>query len=110
MKESYFKVPKWKFWICKMYPFNIIPLVNKSFSLKEPLWKDKYNYPRVEQVPFVEIILFGYSFYFIKGDESYWERHLFIHKYSNGDEQLAIDTWEWVDGVTRVSTWFKKNN
>mgnify|MGYP000205631986 FL=1 len=95
MKKYYFKKPKW----------NITPLINKSYSLQEPLWKDKYNSPRVEQVPFIEIILFGYSFYFRKGDEDYWERYLWIHKYNNSNEQLAIDKWCWIDGVTRVSTW-----
>lgn len=104
---SFKKKPGWKIRISKV---SFLWYVNfqKSYSLSEPVWKDKFGTPRCEYVPYISITLFGLYIYISKGFDDYWERWLWIHKYNNGDEEKAINTWPWQD-MKGNNTWYQIN-
>ena len=108
---SFYKQPKWNIMI-NSFPFSWIPFFEKSYSLVEPLWKDKYNTPRVEIVPHISFKWLGIDIYIHKGTSEYWERYLWIHDYNEGDEIRAIELYPWNTGkreYTRLLTWFNWN-
>ena len=78
-------------------------------------WKDKYETPRHEWDPSFIIYFFKWQFcIFWRApsinkfrDDLYWEMILWYLYYSNKDIKRAEETWGWVDGVTKESTWNK---
>lgn len=93
--KSYIKRPKWTFGYSKIfYPWYYFE-ITKSYSLRNPTWKDKYETPRVEVSPYISIICFGIEFRWDHGYDQYWEKWLWIHYYNNHDEKKAIKTWPW---------------
>jgi len=76
-------------------------------------WKDKYDTPRFEFAPGFYIYFFHWQFCMWKvspdGDnDRYYEQKLWLEKYSNNDYNKAKETWPWVDGRTKESTWNDK--
>ena len=107
--RSFKKRPKWYVQINddNLFP-SFLPSVHNSIynRSKEPLWKDKYASPRCELVPCFEIRWLGYTITFTRGNDSLWERWLWIHKYHDGNEDKARETWPWSDILTKESTWY----
>ena len=79
-------------------------------------WKDKYDSPRFEWPPQFHILFFGLQFCIwwvapkLKDGERisyslYYEMVLWYLKYSDKDVDKARETWGWIDGDTRESTW-----
>ena len=95
------KSPKRTSQIYRNYKFTWLPIVQKN-SLR---WKDKFNTPRCEKEPSLKIECLWFGFYTVLGDEDYWEQWLWIHKYCNGDEVAAMESWPWKDGTTKLTTW-----
>jgi hypothetical protein len=85
------------------YFFSWKPKVYFNRKLK---WKDKYKTPRVEELPKLRIDWLGFTFEYVNGTEEYWERYLWVHKYNDGDESLAEETWPWRN-ENKKSTWLK---
>ena len=50
-----------------------------------------------------------FEIYGVWGDDGWWERWLWIHKYNDGDYDKAAETWGWVDVETGESTWERDN-
>jgi len=76
-------------------------------------WKDKYDTPRFEFAPGFYIYFFHWQFCMWEvspdGDnDRYYEQKLWLEKYSNNDYNKAKETWPWVDGQTKESTWNDK--
>lgn len=75
-------------------------------------WKDKYNSPRFEWSP-VFIIFCGkwqFCIHWIPPEQKidqYWEMVLWYLFYADKDLKKAEETWGWIDGVTKQSTWDK---
>lgn len=84
------------------------------------LWKDKYDTPRFEEVPFIKITLFSKFVFLIywtvkegQNDE-YWEQVLWYLYYNNTvsqglikvpDLETAKESWPWTDMRTNKTTW-----
>jgi len=87
-----------------------------SYSEVDLGWKDKFNTPRLEWGP-------RKCFYFFKwqicvfyqtpktsrNEDNYWEMYLWWKYYSNEDLTKAKETWGWIDGNTKESTWDPSN-
>ena len=76
-------------------------------------WKDKYDTPRFEYAPGFYIFFFHWQFCMwdvsSNGDsDKYYEQKLWLEKYSDNDYNKAKETWPWVDGHTKESTWDDK--
>lgn len=96
---SFFNKPNWD------YKFNVsngilkkLPYFDKSYSLNIPHWKEKFDTPRCELVPFIRVMWLWFDLYIYRGSDEYWERYLWIHYFNNGNELQAIKTWSWIDG------------
>ena len=100
--QSNYKKPKWTFQFYKNYKFVLFPKTDKLKHLK---WKDKFNSPRCEKPPFIEIQWLWFGFYAIQGDDNQWEQWLWVHFYNDGDVDEAKKNWEWFDLETKKSTW-----
>ena len=84
------------------------------------MWKDKYDTPRFEEVPFIKITLFSKFVFLIywtvkegQNDE-YWEQVLWYLYYNNTvsqglikvpDLETAKESWPWTDMRTNKTTW-----
>jgi hypothetical protein len=73
-------------------------------------WKDKYDSPRMEWVPFFHIHFFNWQFSVFwnapYGDsDKYYEMMLWYWKYCDKDIKKAEETWGWTDYYTKLSTW-----
>ena len=93
--------PKFTFYFYKTY-FKWKPYTR---LVKELLWKDKYESPRVELEPQFRIEWLWFGFTIIRGCDSSWEQWLWVYKYNDGDKQKAKDTWPWINSETKQSTW-----
>ncbi len=76
-------------------------------------WKDKYDTPRFEFAPGFYIFFFHWQFCIwevspISRNDKYYEQKLWLEKYSNNNYNKAKETWPWVDGQTKESTWDDK--
>jgi hypothetical protein len=76
-------------------------------------WKDKYDTPRFEFAPGFYIYFFHWQFCIWKVSpigrtDLYYEQKLWLEKYSDNDYNKAKETWPWVDGHTKKSTWDDK--
>ena len=110
MKEQSFKKrPKWqiRFHRDRLF-FNWIPKICSRlyYGVGEPLWEDKWHTPRCKACPCLEISWLGLMLTFTRGNNDYWERWLWIHKYCNGDEEKAKNSWSWMEIDADESTWF----
>ena len=84
--------PKWKFYFhYYSYAFTWFPVIKYH---KELLWKDKYETPRVEITPWIEVQIFRCSFNWRK-DESECEWWLWLHVYNKGNLREALSSWPW---------------
>ena len=93
---SSYKKPKWQRpYFYKNYMFKWLPHVD---ILKEVLWKDKYDTPRVELMPFIEIEWLWFVFRIQRGCDQSWEQWLWVHKYCDGDAVKGKSTWPWQHG------------
>ena len=97
------KILKTKVALIPSYFFSWKPIIYWNRKVK---WADKYNTPRVEESPTFRIEWLGFTFECIRGTDEYWERYLWIHKYNDGDEELAEETWPWRN-ENKKSTWLK---
>lgn len=76
-------------------------------------WKDKFDSPRHEWNPAFYVFFFKWQFciHWVgpndKDNDSYWEQILWFLNYSNRDVKKAEQTWPWIDGDTKQSTWNK---
>jgi hypothetical protein len=74
-------------------------------------WKDKYDTPRFEWPPAFYIYFFRWQFCIFwvsptdDRTDKYYEQKIWLEKYCNNDYNKAKETWPWVDGKTKVSTW-----
>lgn len=103
-----------KYWIIKLFKNHYyieigFPIAIKTVNLG---WKDKWNSPRFEWNPQFHIYFFGLQFCYwwkspINDEDRYWEQILWFLEYSNKDIKKAEETWGWVDGITKLSTWNK---
>lgn len=94
------KNPRWRLLIWKTY-FYILPVLKKN----KLLWKDKFDTPRCEKVPTVELSWLWWTFYWFQGSESFWEQWLWLTVYCDSDIKEAEETWGWIDYKTKKSTW-----
>lgn len=106
VKKSFKKEPNWtlKFRFCK-FGFEFY----KSFYLRKPVWKDKFNSPVCERIPYIHLKFSWFDFYIYKGIEELWERWLWIHNYNDGDEKKAMESWPWSIYVNKdilVNDWY----
>ena len=92
--------PKWTLKFYKTYGFRKFP----TYQHHGLLWKDKFESPRCEAVPMYCIEWLRIGFYAYQEDDPFWEQWLWIHRYNDGNEQKAKETWGWktMDGK---STW-----
>ena len=74
---------------------------------RELLWKDKFETPRIEFIPYFSIRFFKWEFTVLYGTDSYWEQVLWYLKYCNKDIKKAEETWGWIDCTTNKSSWNK---
>jgi len=102
--KSFKKPPRWRLYFSMVR--GLFFIFEKSYSLKSPRWKDKWETPRCEQVPYIRIMFLWFDFYFFKGSEEEWEKYLWIHVYHDGNEDKARGEWGWIDPDTKESTWF----
>jgi len=103
-----------KYWIFKLFGNHYYLEIGFPIAIKnvELGWKDKFNSPRFEWNPQFHIYFFIWQFCChwkspIKEEDRYWEQILWFLEYSNKDIKKAEDTWSWIDGVTKLSTWNK---
>ena len=79
-------------------------------------WKDKWESPRFEWCPQLNIMFFGLQFCIwwmapklegekYRDNDQYYEMMLRYVKYANKDLELAKKEWGWVDSDTKKSTW-----
>lgn len=72
-----------------------------SVTSQDVIWKDKYNTPRLEYPPRIDIVLFKYLHFHLRIDgpknqeDEYWEQILWTLYYCNGDIEKAKKTWPW---------------
>lgn len=88
MKISFvytFTKPLWRWWLFQFIPFKL--------EIKGLIWKEKWNLPRVEMCPYLEITILNNVLTWYFGDDEYWERKLWLKKYCNGDKLKAKETW-----------------
>lgn len=76
-------------------------------------WKDKYDTPRFEFSPGFYIYFFHWQFCTwevspTSRTDKYYEQKLWLEKYSDNNYNKAKETWPWVDGQTKESTWDDK--
>lgn len=62
------------------------------------MWKDKYDTPRVERNPSIEIEL-KYVHYINFGFDDFWEQYLWLKYYGNKDD------YPWFESGADKSTW-----
>lgn len=67
----------------------------KFYYVKRLAWKDKFESPRVEQIPQLLISWLWFQLDIIRGNDDDWEWWLWVTKYSGGDVEKAIETWPW---------------
>jgi hypothetical protein len=117
-KMKPFKKPKKLYYFSRAENNNALhytPKHERKFITirKTPLlWKDKYETPRVEHVPSFHIIFLGLqlSICWVSPAKNidthlYYEMYLWYKHYSDKDIDKAKETWPWVDGTTKKSTW-----
>jgi len=95
------KKAKFYFNFYKTYRFVWVPRLLKS----DLMWKDKFDTPRCEREPYIEIEWMWFGFYGCWGSDAYWEQWLWVYKYHGGDIEKAKKEWDWIDGDTKISTW-----
>lgn len=93
--------PKNDWYICKYHVFNFIPKI----TINELLWKDKWDSPRVEQLPSVFIRWLWWELGIISESDQYYEQTLWKDKYCDGDLTRAKYSWPWINPITKLSTW-----
>lgn len=98
--------PKTIKWQCSFEKteFSLIPVIRKN----PLLWKDKFNTPRCELPPRIDIEWLGIHFGLWQGDDEEWEQWLWIYEYNNGDYEKAKNNWPWKyinDDESEISTW-----
>jgi hypothetical protein len=91
-----FKKPLWRWWL---FTFTLLKVEYWGLS-----WKDKDNSPRCERYPKLYITILNTKFAIFFGDDEYWEKWLWIHKYNDGDKVKAKETWPWKT-IGGESTW-----
>lgn len=116
--KDYFDIRKYMSNIAfKIYAFKIDRLSRKHVNASilaiyshGILWKSKYDTPRFEHCPCIEIILFSkfkiIFFYTYKRSnllDDFFEQYLWIKYYCDNDIQKAVDTWQWYSD--NKSTW-----
>lgn len=85
-----------------------------SYTTQDILWKDKYDTPRFEYHPKIDIVLF--KFYHIhihlesprtllNVDDDYFEQMIWFLEYCNGNLEKAKETWPWKKYNSEESTW-----
>lgn len=88
-----------------------------KISTHDVLWKDKYNSPRVEFLPEIDIVLFSFLHFYCRlespkscdpkslYEEEYYEQMIWWLEYSDKDIQKAKDTWPYKKFESEESTW-----
>lgn len=107
-----FKIPKLKIYCGKwkiglpIYSKNVLSLIDiYSYDLT---WKDKYDIPRFEFPPSINIIIFKswQILIWLDEDHNYWEQLLWYLYYSGEIPNIdkAKSSWPWVDSENNT-TW-----
>ena len=100
-KKTKIKKPKWTFYSWSNHYIQWIPRFNKH-----PLmWKDKYETPRCELSPTVEVNWLWFTLRWVQGNDEFWEQWLWVTEYCENDIVEAQETWPWVDMKNSQSTW-----
>jgi hypothetical protein len=100
-----YRKPKWSIQLYKPFYFEWKPIYR---SLKELMWKDKFDSPRCELEPYYKFEWLFFGFRIQQGTCEEWEQWLWVHKYHNGDVEKAKQNWGWIDSKTKESTWNNK--
>lgn len=117
--KKYFYLPKWHLYTGKFYfggPIRtnrIDPIVDIFWN--DIIWKDKFDCPRVERSPSINIIFFrkwqiyisAFSRKFSEDSfdpDLYWEMMIWTFEYCEGDINIARRTWPWRN-MNGLSTW-----
>mgnify|MGYP001560582588 CR=1 FL=1 len=106
------KKPKWRVTpkFIKFSTYGIIPRVSR---VKNLLWKDKFDTPRVERIPCFYIAWLIFQLSIEQGHDCEWEWYLWVTKYSADDENMAKATWPWysnTDGLlSKSEPWLTYN-
>lgn len=82
-----FNKPLWRWWLFEITLFKI--------ETRSLLWKDKWNSPRVEILPHLQLTILNFVFTWYFGDDEYWEKRIWLKKYCKGDKVKAEMTWPW---------------
>jgi hypothetical protein len=68
------------------------------FHKNELGWKEKFDTPRFEYSPAIQLFFFGLELsLFFEETDKYWEQLLWTLKWHDGDVQKAKETWMWRD-------------
>lgn len=107
-----------KEWIIKIFRNYYLIQIGWPFAIVNYGlgWKDKYDTPRFEWTPSFQILFFGIQFCIwwnapIFDNEEhidndlYYEMILWYLYYSDKNIKKAKETWGWIDGETKLSTW-----
>ena len=99
-----------------VYKGNLAKLID--FDWIDVMWKDKYDTPRYEYPPRIQLTLFwrwtliiwwGFSNKDWEewDNDRYWEQYLWTKHYCGNDIEKAKETWPWC-GPNNESTWEDK--
>jgi hypothetical protein len=80
------------------------PIVLKRLELG---WKEKYGTPRFEWLPSIQLYFFMFEFSMFLGNDDYWEQLLWVKYFSDGDVDKGRESWKWIDGISKESTWYE---
>jgi len=122
--RKYFKAPKIKLYIGK-WVMGIPIFEQKSWiSLwcRDVIWKDKYDSPRYEFAPQINLIFFKWQIFIslhapskgsldesLVNDDEYWEQILWTAYYTKSKTlKEAKETYPWTDYDTNQSSWVDK--
>lgn len=104
-----------KYWTPKIFNQHYYIEIGYPIAIKRIQlgWKDKYESPRFEWTPSFQVYFFKWQYCNFwnapDGDDNrYYEQILWYLIYSNKDIKKAEETWGWVNGKTKESTWKKE--
>lgn len=118
-----FKKPFWRIYIGPYHGGTYFHFESffLSYMTQDLLWKDKYETPRFEYHPRIDIVLFKFHHIHIHlesprtlvnvDDDDYYEQMIWFLDYCNSDIKKAKETWPYKKYSYEESTWpYKKYN
>ena len=98
MKIRKVNKPKWHIQF-RLLKNSLFSFEFRKTICKELLWKDKFNSPRVENIPKYLFSWLWFQLDIIQGNDDDWEWYLWVEKYSNCDIDKAVETFPWMKMV-----------